>query len=166
MRKILVTLVTAGVLTGCGAAPAAAPAPTPAPPVAATASAPTSAPTITAQPIVLPTPTSLPAVTVVATPPPLGTGASLEDQARAALATHLKVAENTLTLVSSETVDWPNGALGCPAADQAYAQVIVPGYRMVFSDGSKTYAVHTSENGRPMIFCDTSGPQSLPPTTS
>ena len=78
----------------------------------------------------------------------------MENRARAALAAALKIAPETLTLVSRDDQEWPNSGLGCPSPDQAYMQVIIAGQRIVFTDGATAYAVHTDARGARMIWCD------------
>lgn len=80
--------------------------------------------------------------------------ATVRDAAQAALATHLGVVSTTLRLEQAEALEWPDSALGCPAPNSYYLQVITPGYRLVFRDqAGETYPVHTSETGRPLILC-------------
>lgn len=107
-----------------------------------------------ALPTLAPSPT-LPA-SVPATPgsPPAAAAPDdIVDRARTALAGHLAVAEDTLTLVESEARQWPDGALGCPDPSLGYTQAIVPGYLLVFNDGTQRYAIHTSEYANPLILC-------------
>ena len=61
---------------------------------------------------------------------------------------------------STEAVDWPSSALGCPKKGMMYLDVITPGYRVVLSDGQKTYTVHTGDNRA--LLCD----RRIPPIPS
>jgi hypothetical protein len=45
----------------------------------------------------------------------------------------------TPTLVLSQDVTWPNGALGCPQPGQSYTQAIVEGMQVVVTADGKTY---------------------------
>ena len=93
------------------------------------------------------------------TPAPQGEGPSAGvAKAQAALAAALKVAPETLTLVRVEEQEWNDSSLGCPSADQAYMQVITPGQRIIFTDGSATYAVHTDSRGNRMLWCNAGKP--------
>jgi hypothetical protein len=88
--------------------------------------------------------------------PPASTDpvSAIAEQARAQLAAYLGVAPDALTLESSESRDWPDSALGCPAPDQGYMQVITPGYLLVFSGPQgQRYPVHTDETGNTLILC-------------
>ena len=55
-----------------------------------------------------------------------------ETAARKLLVDELDVDEGDLTLDSSEGVGWSDTSLGCPQEGHAYAQVITPGYKLVF----------------------------------
>ncbi len=78
------------------------------------------------------------------------------------MAADLGMKPEAFTLLSAEAVDWPDTSLGCPQPDMMYAQVIVPGWRLVFSDAAgKHYEVHTDQNGKQYVICGGSTP-SLP----
>jgi hypothetical protein len=62
-------------------------------------------------------------------------------------AERLAVAADTLEVVRTEVVDWPDGSLGCPEPGNLYTQAIVPGYRVVVSDGTHRLDYHLSETG-------------------
>lgn len=51
-----------------------------------------------------------------------------------------------ITEYSRET--WPNGCLGIAEPDQICTQALVPGWRVVISDGSRTWVYRTNSNGR------------------
>jgi hypothetical protein len=42
-----------------------------------------------------------------------------------------------------------------------YTQAIVPGYKIVMSDGTRTYDIHASQQGQ-VIWCDNGTPKPLP----
>jgi hypothetical protein len=71
----------------------------------------------------------------------------------------LGVAPDTVQLVSIEAVQWPDSCLGVSVTDQACAEVITPGYRIVVEAGGMRYAVHTNEDGSAVRFA---GPQEPP----
>jgi hypothetical protein len=81
--------------------------------------------------------------------------------AREGLAQHLSVPADSLTLQSAAQQEWPDGALGCPAAGQLYPQVITPGFLLIFSGGAQTYAVHTGGSQQQMILCEDGQPTDL-----
>jgi hypothetical protein len=104
--------------------------------------------------VIQPTATSVPTSDISAPPAGTGPAAAIADQARAQLAANLGVAPDTLTLESSESRDWPDSALGCPAPDEGYMQVITPGYLLVFSGPQgQRYPVHTDDTGNTLILC-------------
>ena len=57
---------------------------------------------------------------------------SPESAAREALAEKLGIAADVPQLIVFEPVDWPDTSLGCPEPGKVYAQVITPGFRLVF----------------------------------
>lgn len=50
--------------------------------------------------------------------------------------------------VRTESVTWRDGALGCPSSDRMYTQALVPGWRIVVTDGSRSATYHASRSGR------------------
>jgi hypothetical protein len=76
------------------------------------------------------------------------------DAARADLAERLGVDESTIAVVSAESVNWPNSALGCPEPGRAYSQVVTPGYRIVLAVDGATYAYHASRTGSPFLCAE------------
>ena len=84
-------------------------------------------------------------VVPTATPPANDTVPSeIETAARKFLAGELEVDEADLKLDSSEGVGWSDASLGCPQEGMMYAQVITPGYRLVFDLAGTSHAVHTN----------------------
>lgn len=102
------------------------------------------------------------------TPVPAGTpitAGSPEDEALQALATQIGAAANTLQLTGIEAQDWNDSSLGC-AGDGMYTQVITPGFKYTFSDGTKTYAVHSDTTGSSMVLCENGKPTTLGTVTN
>lgn len=116
-----------------------------------------------------PVQTSIPPADGGATPTPHPGGAGASDvpmsiinRAQAALANHLSVMSDTLTLMTAEVREWPDSSLGCPAEGQAYLTVITPGYLLSFSDvGGQSYPIHTTRDGDPLILCQEGQPVQL-----
>ena len=105
------------------------------------------------------TPTSVPVVVVE--------DEGIADRALVFLAGELAVPESEITFTGIEPVTWPDASLGCPQEGYAYAQVLVPGYRITFSHDSVSYDVHSDEQGKnfvqPVGCYDPSEPE---PTTT
>lgn len=80
--------------------------------------------------------------------------AGIEAAARELLADDAGADSADFTLVSSESVSWPDASLGCPQEGFGYAQVITPGYKFVFAIGDTSYAVHTNADGSHLVHCD------------
>ena len=91
-----------------------------------------------------------------------GNSPTLETRASAALAAHLNKSSDALTLVSKEPTEWSDGSLGCPRPDTMYIQVITSGYKLTYSDGAQTYAIHTDESGTQTVWCENGQPQEIP----
>ena len=77
----------------------------------------------------------------------------IEAAAQKLLADELGVDEGGFRLVNSERVGWPDASLGCPQEGYAYAQVLTPGYKLVFDYGGTSHAVHTNSDGSHMVNC-------------
>jgi hypothetical protein len=171
MRKLVSVLLLALLLAACGGQSPSAPAAT-AP--AAPTQPPTAEPTVpaaTAMPA-YPGPSDQPGYPAPATPDASTSDSSqalIEADARTRLAAHLGVDAATLSLTNVERQDWPDEALGCPQPNTTYAQVVIAGFKLEFSDGTRTYPVHTSIStaaGEPMVFCDNGAAVNLaPPVT-
>jgi len=96
-------------------------------------------------------------------------GTPTADRVRESLAEKLRVAPETLTLISAAEVEWPDTSLGCPQPGMMYAQVITPGYQYRFTDQSgREYDVHTGRNPANFVVCEqklaTPAPAELSPT--
>jgi hypothetical protein len=70
--------------------------------------------------------------------------------AQAALAAKLGVPESQITIVSVESVEWPDACLGAAGEGEMCAQVITPGYRVVLEANGKQFEAHTGANGQPV----------------
>ena len=91
---------------------------------------------------------------------PLAAG-SPEEKAVQALAKQIGVAANALQLTGKEAQEWPDSGLGCPDPATMYTQVITPGYKLTFSDGTKSYAVHIDEAASRLVLCENGQPVEL-----
>lgn len=56
----------------------------------------------------------------------------------------LRSGAQTIGVVSIEPVDWPDACLGLPGPNEACAQVITPGLRVILSVADRTYEYHTN----------------------
>ncbi len=147
-RVVFATSMILVLMLGACAAPETPPAtdvPMPTAPVATVS--PIEA---TATPLPIPTPTP-----AVETEPPSATGqeavvAAVRDTA----ATALGVDPEAVEIVSIEAVQWPDSCLGVTLTDQACAEVITPGYRVVVEVDGARYAVHTNEDGSTARFAE------------
>ena len=89
-----------------------------------------------------------------------GPVADLDEATAAAvadLAASEGVGEDTIEVVESRQVTWPDGAVGCPEPGGMYTQALVPGYRIVLAvDGVEV--TYTGGEGRVPARCDDPGP--------
>jgi hypothetical protein len=68
------------------------------------------------------------------------------------LAQKLGVSLNDIRVVSVEETTWSDGSLGCPQPGKVYAQVITPGFRVVFEANGQRYEYHTDKE-RHIVLC-------------
>ena len=69
------------------------------------------------------------------------------------LAGKLDVGANELTLVRTNTTEWPDGSLGCPRPGMVYPQAITPGFEITFEHEGGNYAVHSNDDASYMTSC-------------
>ena len=77
---------------------------------------------------------------------------SLIDQVQADLAKLLGVPRDAVQLCAWSSTVWNDTSLGCPQPDQAYLQVLTPGYRIFLQCGDMTYEYHTDSDEH-FVFC-------------
>ncbi len=91
----------------------------------------------------------------------MGDMGDLEKNVIALLSTEINKPADSLTLQNKEEMEWPNGALGCAKPGMMYTEMIVPGYKLTYTDGSQTYTVHTNQMGNQAVWCDNGDPKPL-----
>jgi hypothetical protein len=64
-------------------------------------------------------------------------------------------------LTTKDALDWPDSALGCPAPGMMYSQIVTSGFKLIYSDGAKTYEVHTDRSGNRAVLCQNKQPVEL-----
>lgn len=69
------------------------------------------------------------------------------------LSAKIGVSPDEITLVSLEAVEWSDASLGCPQEGFMYAQVITPGYLIIFKVKGTEYKYHTNEQGL-VVHCE------------
>ena len=84
-------------------------------------------------------------------------------QAQQRLAQHLKLPPTAPILENGSAQAWPSSALGCPAPDHMYTQVVTPGYLLVFIANNQAQEVHTNADGSQAVLCENNAPVPLPP---
>lgn len=92
----------------------------------------------------------------------------LAELAVANLAQRLDIPEDDIEVVRSESVSWPNGAIGCPEPGMMYTQAIVEGFQIVLEAGDRYYDYHSGGEGPPFL-CESDaedGGHSSPPPPS
>lgn len=63
------------------------------------------------------------------------------------------VAPSDIKIVSSEPIQWPDSSLGCGEAGKTYAQMIVPGYKVLLEAKGKQFEYHTNSDGSNIVLC-------------
>ena len=80
-----------------------------------------------------------------------------EDAVNAAIADLAQqngIAADSITIVSVESMDWPDSSLGCPQEGFMYAQVITPGYLVILAAQGQEYEYHTDQTGKSVVLCN------------
>ena len=83
-------------------------------------------------------------------------------QAREALISARRMLLDSLTVryphpivTSFEPMEWRDAGLGCPRPGMMYAQVITPGFRLVFEHQGERHEYHTNQDGSTVVKCET-----------
>ena len=58
-------------------------------------------------------------------------------------------------MLDFDSVEWGDTSLGCPMPGMVYAQVITPGFRLVFDYQGQQNEYHTDRDGSSVVACDT-----------
>jgi hypothetical protein len=104
-----------------------------------TAAAPSGDPGPSNQPTVQPSAAGGPGGTGSASPGSDSLPASVLDPVLAEIARIAAVPVDQVTVVSAESVTFPDGGLGCPQPGVSYTQALVDGYKIVATAGGTTY---------------------------
>jgi hypothetical protein len=106
------------------------------------------------------TATSPPAEPSAATPPTVAPGISqgvppsVTKAAVTDAAARAGVDPAAVTVVSAESVTFPDGGLGCPEPGMMYTQVLTPGYRVVVEADGREYDYRASAKGEAIRWCE------------
>ena len=92
--------------------------------------------------------------------PSVDAGRSVEETAKAAVATVLDVPEADLQHESTEEVIWGDSSLGCMQIGFAYTPVMTPGREVDFRHGEETPSARVPDHGRHIVVCR--GPAIVP----
>ena len=149
---VLLGLLLAVLIAGCGEDSEIEGTPTPGIRVSTPTPTATPAPGLTPVPTE-PTPTATPQAdgttsTATATPgqsggPAMDVPDHLLDAARRDLSGRTGVAPSQISLAAAEEVVWPDTSLGVPEPGRVYAQVLTPGWRLILEAGGNRYEYHT-----------------------
>ena len=78
--------------------------------------------------------------------------AKIVARAKKDLARRRGISGDRIFLRQVETVTWLDASLVCPLPGRMYAQVLIPGYRLVLSDGTTDFEYHTDNFGRVVFY--------------
>lgn len=81
----------------------------------------------------------------------------LIDKAKEDLAQRLSTPVDQIELIQAEAVTWSNASLGCPQPGMVYAEVLTPGYLILFKSNNKEYEYHASR-GTEIVYCENPNP--------
>jgi hypothetical protein len=70
-------------------------------------------------------------------------GLRLSEQARAALASRLRVGKESVTVNLFRPIMWPDPSLGCPVKNQVYPQQPTKGFVIDLASGGQSYEYHS-----------------------
>ncbi|WP_017651294.1 hypothetical protein [Fortiea contorta] len=73
-----------------------------------------------------------------------------------------QVSANKLQIIEYNQQTWRNGCLELPQANELCTQALVPGWRVVASDGEQKWIYHTNNNGRSLRLAVASNSQITP----
>lgn len=76
------------------------------------------------------------------------------DRAAVKLAEELSLEVDDVTILQTESVDWPDSSLGCPKPGQNYLMVITPGFRVSLEADGQAYEYHTNRDGTILVRCE------------
>lgn len=82
-------------------------------------------------------------------------------KARETLAQQIQAKAADIQVDKIERVEWPNGCLGVQMPGRMCTQMIVPGYRVIFSYQGKQYEFHTDEAGGSIAMASAPLPQTM-----
>ncbi|MDQ4077389.1 MAG: hypothetical protein M3220_14220 [Chloroflexota bacterium] len=83
-----------------------------------------------------------------------GPTAEIAERALAYLSNETSLQASEFSLQRAEAVTWRDSSLGCPQPDMMYAQVLTPGYQVVFEGNGESFYVHTNEDASTLVLCD------------
>ena len=69
-------------------------------------------------------------------------------------------------LITFEPVEWPDAGLGCPKPGMMYAQVVTPGFRLVFEYEGRQYEYHTDQDDSTVVGCEVTSPSASAPDST
>jgi hypothetical protein len=99
-------------------------------------------------------PTRIPDIETAAPSVPVGEPTAIAQLPRsvrravvADAAKRFRVAESAVVLGRAEQVTWSDGSLGCREPGRAYAQMLVPGFRLVAITSAGELTYHTDSRG-------------------
>lgn len=81
----------------------------------------------------------------------------LMEAVRLNLSTEMGLSLDEIAILSTESMTWPNAALGCPQEGMAYAEVLVEGAIITLEAAGQQYTYHTGGTGS-FVLCQDGQP--------
>ena len=109
------------------------------------------------------TPTLVPQVKVIKTPTPIPTPMptptpevpSFGGLFMAKLSNELNISPSSINLESYKEYTFSDASLDCPKPGELYAQVLTPGWIIIFNAGNRKYEIHSNLDGSYFVNCST-----------
>jgi len=77
--------------------------------------------------------------------------------AKSLLADKLNIHQETIQLVNSQAVQWPDSCLGVQTPGSMCAMHVVDGFKIILSANGQTYEVHTNQDGSESVLVPRQG---------
>lgn len=77
-----------------------------------------------------------------------GIAAEMLSAMRTDAARRAGASDSSVRVESVQPVTWPDASIGCPQPGMAYAQLLVPGWRVTLDAGGRRFDYHAARGGR------------------
>jgi len=78
-------------------------------------------------------------------------------KAKQVLSQSLAVSEDQVSVLTVNSVTWPDGSLGCPQKGMMYPQMLMSGFKVILELKNKQYSVHIGASRAVLCIKDKDG---------